>query len=254
MRIFVQNKLLYKAMCGGVLLSLFSLVGCASIDTGALAPQKKHGYPLSERACLERVMYFESNRSSREGMIAVGTVVMNRVHSSAYPNTICGVVGEAKQFAPGVLTRPMTETRSLERAREAASAVLRGERTSKLKNAMFFHTAGLKFPYRNMHYVEVAGGNAFYEKRNRDGSLQVPVRDSTYDIAYALQQEGMQPSAKRDEAMMIMQAYANEPATSPAATASIDLVQTGSVELGYTEPSQKKLSEIGSSLLRNRKN
>jgi len=31
-------------------------------------------------------------------------------------------------------------------------------------NAQFFHTAGLTFPYNNMHYVLVAGGNAFYEK------------------------------------------------------------------------------------------
>ena len=31
---------------------------------------------------------------------------------------------------------------------------------------MFFHTAGYSFPYRNMHYVVVAGGNAFYQKRS----------------------------------------------------------------------------------------
>ena len=29
----------------------------------------------------------------------------------------------------------------------------------------FFHMAGLRFSYANMHYVTVAGGNAFYEKR-----------------------------------------------------------------------------------------
>jgi hypothetical protein len=31
---------------------------------------------------------------------------------------------------------------------------------------MFFHTAGYHFSYKNMNYVVVAGGNAFYEKRN----------------------------------------------------------------------------------------
>ncbi len=29
----------------------------------------------------------------------------------------------------------------------------------------FFHTEGYSFPYTHMHYVLVAGGNAFYEKR-----------------------------------------------------------------------------------------
>jgi spore germination cell wall hydrolase CwlJ-like protein len=29
---------------------------------------------------------------------------------------------------------------------------------------MFFHQAGPSFPFTNMHYVLVAGGNAFYRK------------------------------------------------------------------------------------------
>ncbi|WP_455474295.1 cell wall hydrolase [Bartonella sp. B30(2025)] len=146
-------------------------------------------YPSTEHQCLMRAMYFESNRTSREGMIAVGTVVMNRVNSSAYPKTICGVVGQHKQFAPGVLTRPMTEPASVARAREAADAVLRGERDKKVKDAMFFHTAGFSYPYKNMHYVRIAGGNAFYERRARDGSRQVPANNRPYDVAFAFAQE-----------------------------------------------------------------
>ncbi|AQX26087.1 cell wall hydrolase [Bartonella sp. Raccoon60] len=172
----------------------FVIVGCSSNHvklqkTDDYKNTKSVDYPLTERQCLMRAMYFESNRSSREGMIAVGTVVMNRVNSSAYPKTICGVVGQRKQFAPGVLTRPMLEKASVARVKEAADAVLRGERDKKSKNAMFFHTAGLSFPYKNMHYVRVAGGNAFYEKRSRNGSLQVPVNDRPYDVAFAFSQE-----------------------------------------------------------------
>ncbi|WP_455466341.1 cell wall hydrolase [Bartonella sp. B39] len=175
-------------------LAPFVVVGCSSnhVGIGRVNENKKTKvvmYPLTERQCLMRAMYFESNRTSFEGMVAVGTVVMNRVNSSAYPKTICGVVGQYKQFAPGVLTRPMTEPASVARAREAADAVLRGRRDKKLKNAKFFHTAGLSFPYKNMHYVQVAGGNAFYEKRSRDGSLQVPTNDRPYDVAYAFAQE-----------------------------------------------------------------
>ncbi|WP_019219910.1 cell wall hydrolase [Bartonella florencae] len=175
-------------------LAPFVIVGCASdhFSVGNVNDNKKTKtvmYPLTERQCLMRAMYFESNRTSREGMIAVGTVVMNRVNSSAYPKTICGVVGQYKQFAPGVLTRPMTESSSVDRVKEAADAVLRGERDKKLKNAKFFHTAGLSFPYKNMYYVRIAGGNAFYEKRSRDGFLQVPTNDRPYDVAYAFAQE-----------------------------------------------------------------
>lgn len=35
----------------------------------------------SNRDCMAREMFFESHRSSREGLVAVGTVVMNRVNS-----------------------------------------------------------------------------------------------------------------------------------------------------------------------------
>ncbi|MDD9332228.1 MAG: cell wall hydrolase, partial [Bartonella sp.] len=61
------------------------IVGCSSNHvklqkTNDYKKTKSVEYPLTERQCLMRAMYFESNRSSREGMIAVGTVVMNRVN------------------------------------------------------------------------------------------------------------------------------------------------------------------------------
>lgn len=138
------------------LIALTTLSGCLTLGWfGALSPHE----------CMTRVMYFESNRSSEEGMLAVGTVVMNRMYAKGYPNDVCGVVGQKNQFASGVLSRPMNETRSLQLASRVAHQVLNGARHPGVGNAMFFHTAGLTFPYRNMHYVLVAGGNAFYERR-----------------------------------------------------------------------------------------
>ena len=116
---------------------------------------------------MARAMYFESNRSSRDGMIAVGSVVMNRVESGQYPRSICGVVGQRGQFAPGIMTKRMDD-RSLPMVREAARSVMRGERHPLIGRAMFFHTAGHRFGYDNMHYVLVTGGNAFYERRKRE--------------------------------------------------------------------------------------
>ncbi len=67
----------------------------------------------------------------------------------------------------------------------AADAVLKGERNPKVKNAMFFHTAGLRFPYKNMHYTVVAGGNAFYEKRDRYHTAEIASKDASVAIANA---------------------------------------------------------------------
>lgn len=147
------------------------------VVTSSVRPAAYSG-SSKERDCLARAMFFESLRSSREGLVAVGTVVMNRVKAPEYPDTVCGVVGQKNQFAPGVLSRPMN-SKALPDVMAAADAVLKGERHPKIGNAKFFHTAGLKFPYKNMHYVHVAGGNAFYEKRSRARRATEPVRQQT---------------------------------------------------------------------------
>jgi spore germination cell wall hydrolase CwlJ-like protein len=148
----ISSRLLIAAP---LLLSL--LGGCASLG----------GFgSLSSRDCLARAMYFESNRSSPDGMLAVGTVVMNRVADPKYPKSVCGVVGQKNQFAPGVLSKKMTEKKSAALAYSVADQVLRGKRHPTLTaDVKFFHTAGYRYPYDNMYYVLEAGGNNFYEKR-----------------------------------------------------------------------------------------
>src|SRR5204863_5760880 len=127
---------------------------------GTLAACGHMGSTGSDRQCLARAIYFESVRSSDHGMLAVGTVVMNRVKSGKYPRTVCGVVGQPNQFAPGALSKPMTDKRSRARAEKIAGQVLAGKRHSGVGKAMFFHTAGRTYRFENMHYVAVEGGNA----------------------------------------------------------------------------------------------
>lgn len=137
-----------------------SLAGCSFLGINFGMAQ------MSEKECMMRAMYFESNRSSPEGMLAVGTVVMNRLNDPRYPKSVCSVVGQKNQFAQGVLTKPMTDSGAV-LAAQVADQVLRGARHPGVLNAQHFHTAGLRFPYDNMFYVLEAGGNEFYEKRSR---------------------------------------------------------------------------------------
>jgi spore germination cell wall hydrolase CwlJ-like protein len=144
------------------------LGGCASTPQAELG-QSEAPKPIAsaDKDCLVRAMYFESNRSSGEGLLAIGSVVMNRVGSGIYPGTICGVVGQRGQFVAGILSLPMVK-RDKERVERIADEVLAGKRHPKIANAMYFHMAGLHFHYPNMHYVLVAGGNAFYERKRRE--------------------------------------------------------------------------------------
>jgi spore germination cell wall hydrolase CwlJ-like protein len=166
-------------MVSGCTQSVDKLAG--DISTSSVRP---YAYTAKDKECLARAMFFEANRSSRDGLVAVGTVVMNRVQSGKYADTVCGVVGQKGQFASGVLSRKMN-SKAVPEVHAAAEAVLKGERHPKVKNAMFFHTAGLKFPYKNMHYVLVAGGNAFYEKRGRRNVTQPAAPTATETMVAA---------------------------------------------------------------------
>lgn len=66
------------------------------------------GYPLSafpavqarytqEKRCLALTMYWEAREEGRKGMTAVGWVVLNRVKSKKFPNSICEVVHQKRR-------------------------------------------------------------------------------------------------------------------------------------------------------------
>lgn len=182
----------FGACFSGLLIVGLAATGCTTTQKTTPAPRTAtkpirgakvtYNYTAKDRECLERAMYFESERSDPGGYMAVGTVVMNRLTSGAYPTTICGVVSQEKQFAPGVMSKEVKDQAKPD-LDTAAAAILRGERHPQVKDAMFFHTEGLRFPYDNMHYVAYAGGNAFYEKRGRDGELQTPAPLPAYEVA-----------------------------------------------------------------------
>lgn len=51
---------------------------------------------------LAALIYCESGNQGYEGQLAVGAVVMNRVRSGAYPNSITGVIYASGQFTPAL--------------------------------------------------------------------------------------------------------------------------------------------------------
>ena len=178
-----------KAIPGLMILLLGSgLSACNALAPGSIAGGKSALFVNDEeRDCLGRAMYFEAKRSDEDGLLAVGTVVMNRTEVGGASRAICDVVGQRGQFASGVLTKPMRE-KDLQKVADVADALLAGERHPKVGKAMFFHTADRRFSYPNMHYVAVIGGNAFYEKRKREGSwseAKRPVTPPSNVLAFA---------------------------------------------------------------------
>ena len=51
---------------------------------------------LNETYCMAQNIYYEARGESLKGKQAVGNVVLNRVDHHKYPDTVCGVVYEAR--------------------------------------------------------------------------------------------------------------------------------------------------------------
>ncbi|MDP7638022.1 MAG: cell wall hydrolase, partial [Phycisphaerae bacterium] len=58
--------------------------------------------------CLAIVIFLEARGEPLQGQIAVGQVVMNRVSSEKYPDSICAVVEQPDQFAFNLSKTPST--------------------------------------------------------------------------------------------------------------------------------------------------
>ncbi|MBQ7163951.1 MAG: spore cortex-lytic enzyme [Clostridia bacterium] len=67
-------------------------LGISSGSTGA------SGYSNSDVYLLARLIHSEARGESYTGQVAVGAVVLNRVKSSSFPNTISGVVYQSNAF------------------------------------------------------------------------------------------------------------------------------------------------------------
>ena len=65
-------------------------------DNGSSDP----GYGGDDASLLAAIIYCEAGNQSYEGMVAVGAVVLNRVASSSFPNTISEVIYQSGQFTP----------------------------------------------------------------------------------------------------------------------------------------------------------
>jgi len=108
---------------------------------------------------LSRIIYAESGNQSLKGKIAVGNVVMNRVHSERFPNSIYEVIFQRNQFSPaasGSVYRDPNEESVL-----AAKLVLEG--AVVLDGVLFFNRAGMNcYASRNREYVATIGEHSFY--------------------------------------------------------------------------------------------
>jgi len=110
-----------------------------------------------DRYLLANLIYCEAGNQPYEGQVAVGAVVMNRVMSSVFPDTVVGVIYQNKQFSPvasGRLALALSENHATEACYRAADAAMAGNTT--VGNCLFFRT-----PIEGLTGTQI-GGHIFY--------------------------------------------------------------------------------------------
>ena len=96
-----------------------------------------------DKELLASIIFCEAGNQSFEGQVAVGAVVMNRIASSAYPNTIEGVIYQPGQFSPagsGWLDRVRGTAGYTASAMQAAEAALAGQ--NPIGGCLYFDQGG----------------------------------------------------------------------------------------------------------------
>lgn len=114
-----------------------------------------------DRKLLANLIYCEARGESYEGKLAVGSVVINRVLSSVFPNTVVGVIYAPNQFAPVTSTRNSLALALVEdkaagnpECYQAADEAMKGY--SNVGNRVFFRT-----PIPGLEGLQI-GNHIFY--------------------------------------------------------------------------------------------
>ena len=97
----------------------------------------------ADKELLAALIFCEAGNQPYEGQVAVGAVVMNRVKSGAYPNTISEVIYQAGQFTPamtGWLDSVRANAGYTASAMQAAEEALAG--SSPVGDCLYFSTGG----------------------------------------------------------------------------------------------------------------
>ncbi|WP_171178747.1 cell wall hydrolase [Ruegeria sp. HKCCD8929] len=129
--------------------------------------------------CLAEALYFEARGETVKGQFAVAEVILNRVESTRFPNTLCGVIkqGTGRKFQCQFTytcdgrKEVIAEKKAFERVAKVARAAIDGVGGGLTEGATHYHTKAVR-PSWSRVYEETAriGVHIFYRHNYRTAS------------------------------------------------------------------------------------
>ena len=105
--------------------------------------EAREAYVRANQELMASIIYCEAGNQPYEGQVAVGAVVMNRINSSSYPDTMEEVIYQSGQFSPamsGWLDRVRANQGYTEAAMQAAEDALAG--SNPIGDCLYFSVGG----------------------------------------------------------------------------------------------------------------
>ncbi len=122
--------------------------------------------PGQEMGCLAMNIYFEGRGESARGRAAIASVTMNRVHSKRYPNTICEVVWQRKQFSWTTISprhHVINDIAAWNQALLVAKLFVNGAQISLVGDATHYHSVNVQPSWQDAtKLVALVGDHYFY--------------------------------------------------------------------------------------------
>ncbi|HHB80934.1 MAG TPA: cell wall hydrolase [Aliiroseovarius sp.] len=124
--------------------------------------------------CLTEALYFEARGENARGLFAVAEVIMNRVDSAAFPDSVCGVINQGTgqrfrcQFTYTCDGREerITEPAAWTRVGKVARAMLDGAPRALTKGATYYHATWVSPDWsRKFERTAAIGVHFFYRPR-----------------------------------------------------------------------------------------
>ncbi len=129
--------------------------------------------------CLSEALYFEARGETVKGQFAVAEVIMNRVKSTRFPNSLCGVInqGTGKRYQCQFTytcdgyEEVIAEKKAFERVSKVARAIMDGGAGGLTSGATHYHTTAVR-PSWSRVYTHTAsiGVHRFYRHNYRTAS------------------------------------------------------------------------------------
>lgn len=169
-----------------------TLVSSLSRDAASVAPMAislkpsldKATFNAAEYRCLAQAIYYEARSETRAGQKAVAEVVLNRVDSKHFPDSICGVVFEGSERRTGCQfsftcdgsMEKAPKGKPWDRSQDMARLVLTGGVKPMTNRATHYHTTEVNPVWsNNLRMTRHVGSHVFYRFAPRNYVPSTPM-------------------------------------------------------------------------------